>query len=152
MPHPSSEPFPHEYHHLASPPFQPAPNIHLAYFPSYPLMQAKYETVTHKVNQAIHLLNRSNIMNTPWLFSPVIYVQEEPSMMLLREAGWWGLTGTYKKSGWAPLKKCMTSTGVPPLSYHHTSLLWNQKRNMILKVWRNAVGPTEQDSTACVSE
>ena len=46
---------------------------HLASFPSYPLMQAKHEAVILKVNQAIHLLNRANMMNTPRLANPVIY-------------------------------------------------------------------------------
>ena len=36
-------------------------------------MQAKHETVILKVNQAIHLLNRANMMNIPRLANPVIY-------------------------------------------------------------------------------
>ena len=46
---------------------------HLSSFPYYPLMQEKHESVILKINQEIHLLNKSHNMHTPRLAKSVIY-------------------------------------------------------------------------------
>ena len=46
---------------------------HLSSFPYYPLMQEKHESVILKINQEIHLLNKSYNMHTPRLAKSVMY-------------------------------------------------------------------------------
>ena len=46
---------------------------HLSSFPYYPLMQEKHESVILRINQEIHLLNKSYNMHTPRLAKSVMY-------------------------------------------------------------------------------
>ena len=64
---------PHELRHLEPPPPQPTPHIPSVLLPILPPHAKKHECVILKINQEIHLLNKSHDMHTPRLVKSVIY-------------------------------------------------------------------------------
>ena len=125
---------------------------HLSSFPYYPLMQEKHESVILKINQEIHLLNKSHNMHTPRLAKSVIYHRKgqlrcrygrlvdgvHPNHNLQNEYG-----STHSTGSW-------TSIEAPQISYHQQ----NQRnhslmmRNMTVTALPNEAGST--DDADCV--
>ena len=95
---------PHEYHHLESPPFRPAPNIPPSLFTFLPSNASKIWN-SHPQSKPSHPPSEQiQYDEYPMTLQPNHFQMEEPSQMLIWKDGLLGPTGTYKNSGWAPLK------------------------------------------------
>ena len=125
---------------------------HLSSFPYYPLMQEKHESVILKINQEIHLLNKSHNMHTPDLPSPW-YITPRASWDADMEGLWTACipTITWRTNGSTHSTGSWTSIEVPQISYHQQ----NQRnhslrmRNMTVTALPNEAGSTDDADYVC---
>ena len=116
------------------------------------LMQEKHESVILKINQEIHLLNKSHNMHTPDLPSPW-YITPRASWDADMEGLWTACipTITWRTNGSTHSTGSWTSIEVPQISYHQQ----NQRnhslrmRNMTVTALPNEAGSTDDADYVC---